>query len=130
VESPIKALAHDDPHKDVPLTPDPSKPMVGMGFKIVEDSYGTLTFMRIYQGAIKKGESYFNQRMGRKERFSRIVRMHADQREDIDSAEAATLSPYWTRCRKWRYVLLAIPLLHAGKHVRAGAGHQGGGCTC
>ena len=36
--------------------------MVGMGFKIVEDSYGTLTFMRVYQGTIKKGESYFNQR--------------------------------------------------------------------
>src|SRR5208283_2144115 len=65
VESPIKALAHDDPHKEVPLTPDPSKPMVGMGFKIVEDPYGTLTFMRIYQGSVKKGDSYFNQRTGR-----------------------------------------------------------------
>ena len=91
LESPIKALAHDDPHKDVPLTPDPAKPLVGMGFKIVEDPYGTLTFMRIYQGSIKKGESYFNQRTGRKERFSRIVRMHADQREDIDSAEAGDI---------------------------------------
>ena len=78
-------------HKAVPLTPDPAKPMVGMGFKIVEDSYGTLTFMRVYQGSIRKGESYFNQRNGRKERFSRIVRMHADQREDIDSAEAGDI---------------------------------------
>jgi elongation factor G len=91
LESPIKALAHDDPHKDVLLTPDPVKPLVGMGFKIVEDSYGTLTFMRVYQGTINKGESYFNQRTGRKERFSRIVRMHADQREDIDSAEAGDI---------------------------------------
>ena len=91
LESPIKALAHDDPHKDVPLSPDPGKPMVGMAFKIVEDSYGTLTFMRLYQGTIKKGESYFNQRNGRKERYSRIVRMHADQREDIDSAEAGDI---------------------------------------
>ena len=103
LESPIKALGapggapstlgpgRDDPGKDVKLTPDPSKPMVGMGFKIVEDSYGTLTFMRVYQGSIKKGESYFNQRNGRKERFSRIVRMHADQREDIDSAEAGDI---------------------------------------
>ena len=62
-----------------------------MAFKIVEDSYGTLTFMRVYQGSIKKGESYFNQRNGRKERYSRIVRMHADQREDIDSAEAGDI---------------------------------------
>jgi elongation factor G len=91
LESPIKALAHDDPHKSVALMPDPTKPMVGMGFKIVEDPYGTLTFMRIYQGSIKKGDSYFNQRTGRKERFSRIVRMHADQREDIDSAEAGDI---------------------------------------
>ena len=91
LESPIKALAHDDPHKEVPLGPDPAKPMVGMAFKIVEDSYGTLTFMRVYQGTIQKGESYFNQRTGRKERFSRIVRMHADQREDIDSAEAGDI---------------------------------------
>jgi elongation factor G len=91
LESPIKALAHDDPHKQVPLTPDPSKPMVGMAFKMVEDPYGTLTFMRLYQGRIKKGESYFNQRNGRKERYSRIVRMHADQREDIDSAEAGDI---------------------------------------
>ncbi|MGO9112360.1 MAG: elongation factor G [Thermoguttaceae bacterium] len=91
LESPIKALDHDDAKKEVPLTPDPAKPLVGMGFKIVEDSYGTLTFMRLYQGSIKKGESYFNQRTGRKERFSRIVRMHADQREDIDTAEAGDI---------------------------------------
>jgi elongation factor G len=91
LESPIKALAHDDPHKVVELHPDPAKPMVGMGFKIVEDPYGTLTFMRVYQGSVKKGDSYFNQRTSRKERFSRIVRMHADQREDIDSAEAGDI---------------------------------------
>jgi elongation factor G len=91
LESPIKAMASDDPHKEVPLEADPNKPMVGMGFKIVEDPYGTLTFMRIYQGRVKKGESYFNQRTKRKERFSRIVRMHADQREDIDSAEAGDI---------------------------------------
>ena len=55
LESPIKALAHDDPRKEVPLTPDPGKPMVGMAFKIVEDSYGTLTFMRMYQGTHPEG---------------------------------------------------------------------------
>jgi len=91
LESPIKALAHDDPHKQVPLLPDPGQPMVGMAFKIVEDPYGTLTFMRVYQGTIKKGDSYYNQRTGRKERYSRIVRMHADQREDIDTAEAGDI---------------------------------------
>ncbi len=47
--------------------------------------------MRIYQGKIAKGESYYNQRTGRKERFGRIVRMHADQREDIDQAVAGDI---------------------------------------
>ncbi len=87
----MKALAHDDPHKQIPLNPDPAQPMVAMAFKLVEDAFGALTFMRIYQGTIKKGESYFNQRTGRKERFSRIVRMHADQREDIDAAVAGDI---------------------------------------
>ena len=73
------------------LAPDPEKPTVAMAFKMVEDPYGTLTFMRIYQGRFVKGGMYFNQRTGRKERFSRIVRMHADQREDIDSADAGDI---------------------------------------
>ena len=76
---------------EIELTPDPTKPTVAMAFKIVEDTYGTLTFMRIYQGKFAKGETYFNQRTGRKERFSRILRMHADQREDIDEAMAGDI---------------------------------------
>ena len=87
----IKALAHGDAVKEVPLWPDPDKPTVAMAFKIVEDPYGTLTFMRIYQGSFVKGGSYFNQRNGRKERFSRIVRMHAAEREEIDSASAGDI---------------------------------------
>ncbi|MGO8753173.1 MAG: elongation factor G [Thermoguttaceae bacterium] len=81
-----KALSHDDPHQEILLAADPSKPAVAMAFKIVEDPYGALTFMRIYQGSFSKGDVLYNQRTGRKERFSRIVRMHADQRADVDSA--------------------------------------------
>jgi elongation factor G len=62
-----------------------------MAFKIVEDPYGQLTFVRIYQGTIKKGEMYVNQRTGRKDRFSRILRMHSDKREEIDSAGAGDI---------------------------------------
>ncbi len=57
-----------------------------MAFKIVDDPYGQLTFMRIYQGTIGKGQMYYNQRTGKKDRFSRILRMHADKREEIDGA--------------------------------------------
>jgi elongation factor G len=81
------------PGTDTPveLQTDPRKPFVGMAFKIVEDSYGQLTFMRIYQGTVEKGQLLYNQRTGRKERFSRLVRMHADKREELDSAGAGDI---------------------------------------
>ena len=62
-----------------------------MAFKIVEDPYGQLTFTRIYQGTLTKGEQYYNQRTGRKERLSRIVRMHSDKRAEIDTASAGDI---------------------------------------
>ena len=89
--SKASAFAHNDPDKKFELHPDPEAPMVAMAFKIAEDPFGPLTFMRIYQGRICKGGTYFNQRSGRKERFSRILRMHADQREDIDEAVAGDI---------------------------------------
>ena len=85
------AKDHGDESKRVLLTPDNDLPMVAMAFKIVDDPYGQLTFIRIYQGTVKKGETYFNQRTGRKDRFSRILRMHADKREEIDQATAGDI---------------------------------------
>jgi elongation factor G len=82
----ISARDYHDQTARVELQPDSSKPFVGMAFKIVDDPYGQLTFMRIYQGTISKGQLYCNQRTGKRDRFSRIVRMHADKREDIDAA--------------------------------------------
>jgi elongation factor G len=76
---------------EIRLTADPEQPTVAMAFKMVDDPYGTLTFMRLYQGRFTKGATYINQRTGRKERFSRILRMHADQREDIDEALAGDI---------------------------------------
>ncbi|HUY31177.1 MAG TPA: elongation factor G [Pirellulales bacterium] len=87
----IMAKNHADATQQFPLTPDPDKPFVGMAFKIVEDPYGQLTFMRIYQGTIAKGETYYNQRTSQKQRFSRIVRMHADKRAEVDSAGAGDI---------------------------------------
>jgi elongation factor G len=91
LDSPSKGKDPSDQEKIVELSPDPNKPFVGMAFKIVEDEFGQLTFTRIYQGKIEKGGSYFNQRTGKKDRFSRIVKMHADKREEIDSAEAGDI---------------------------------------
>ncbi len=91
LEREIKAKAFDNPEEEFPLEPDASKPFVGMAFKLVEDAFGQLTYMRIYQGTISKGSTYFNQRTGRKERFSRIVRMHSDKREELDEASAGDI---------------------------------------
>ncbi len=80
-----------DETKKIELKPDGEAPFVGMACKSVDDPFGQLTFMRIYQGQIAKGETYVNQRTGRKERFSRIVRMHSDKREEIDVAKAGDI---------------------------------------
>ena len=80
-----------DENAKMPLRPDPQGATVAMAFKIIEDPYGTLTFMRIYQGTLSKGETYFNQRTGEKQRVSRIFHMHADSREEVDVAEAGDI---------------------------------------
>ncbi|HEV3415931.1 MAG TPA: elongation factor G [Pirellulales bacterium] len=91
LERKIAAKSYANPDEQFPLEPVPAKPLVAMAFKIVDDPYGQLTFMRVYQGKIEKGEMYFNQRTGQKQRFSRIVKMHADKRAEIDSAEAGDI---------------------------------------
>jgi elongation factor G len=91
LERKIKAKSYSNPDEQFPLEPDPAKTLVAMAFKIVDDPYGQLTFMRLYQGKIEKGQMYFNQRTGQKQRFSRIVKMHADKREEIDDAEAGDI---------------------------------------
>jgi elongation factor G len=87
----VTARPADEAQPPIPLVPDPARPLVAMAFKIVDDPYGQLTFVRLYQGTIRKGELYFNQRTGRRDRFSRVVQMHADKREEIDGATAGDI---------------------------------------
>ena len=70
----------------VTLSKNEKDPLVCMAFKTVIEQFGQLTYTRIYQGSIIKGETYTNTRTGKRQRFGRIVRMHADQRTDLDSA--------------------------------------------
>jgi len=91
LEREIRGKDPKDETRKIELLPNPDRPFVGMAFKIVDDPFGQLTFMRIYQGKIVKGDSYVNQRTGRKERFSRLVRMHSNKREDIDTATAGDI---------------------------------------
>jgi elongation factor G len=76
---------------EVPLAADPEAPLACMAFKIIQEPFGQLTYVRIYQGKIRKGEQYLNSRMQRRQRFSRILRMHANDREDIEEAGAGDI---------------------------------------
>ena len=70
---------------------DASKPFRGLAFKIMDDKYGALTFTRIYSGTIKKGMTVLNSFTGKTERISRMVEMHADDRAEIDTAQAGDI---------------------------------------
>ncbi|MEQ9825803.1 MAG: elongation factor G, partial [Puniceicoccaceae bacterium] len=70
---------------------DSSKPLRALAFKIAEDKFGALTFTRIYSGRIEKGMTVLNTFTGRTERVGRIVRMQANDRQEIDSAEAGDI---------------------------------------
>ncbi|QDT37162.1 elongation factor G [Stratiformator vulcanicus] len=80
----------EDPKK-IRLKPDDDLPLVCMAFKIVLEQFGQLTYTRIYQGKIVKGETYVNTRTGQKVRFGRLVRMHANDREDLEEAGAGDI---------------------------------------
>jgi elongation factor G len=73
------------------LTPDDAKPLVCMAFKLTEEPYGQLTYTRIYQGTLEKGKKILNSRTGKPTRVNRLVRMHANDRENIDSASAGDI---------------------------------------
>jgi elongation factor G len=70
---------------------DPDKPLRALAFKIMDDRYGALTFTRIYSGRLKKGDNVLNTFTGKTERIGRIVEMHADSREELDSAQAGDI---------------------------------------
>ncbi len=70
---------------------DPKAPFRGLAFKIMDDKFGALTFTRIYSGTIKKGDTVLNSFTGKTERISRMVEMHADDRKEIDSAQAGDI---------------------------------------
>ena len=70
---------------------DPDKPLRALAFKIMDDRFGALTFTRIYSGRLKKGDTVLNTFTGKTERIGRIVEMHANSREERESAQAGDI---------------------------------------
>ena len=71
--------------------PSDDEPLAMLAFKIMEDPYGTLTFVRVYSGKVKKGTTVLNSTTGKTERVGRMVLMHANEREEIDEAYAGDI---------------------------------------
>jgi len=88
----ITGIDPRDESKHLVRVADDKQPFAALAFKIATDPYGNLTYFRVYSGTLEKGSYVYNARSGRKERIGRILRMHANHREDIDSIGAGDIA--------------------------------------
>ncbi len=86
-----EALDQDNNEERITLASDPSKHLVMLAFKLEDGRYGQLTYMRVYQGTIKKGDTIINIANGKKVKVPRLVRMHSNEMHDIDEASAGDI---------------------------------------
>jgi elongation factor G len=77
--------------ESVSITADSDQPLVAMAFKLTLESYGQLTYTRLYAGTLKPGDAVYNSRTGQRLQIGRIVRMHANKREDVTVARAGDI---------------------------------------
>ena len=89
---PVHATNPDDPGKEVRLDPDEEAPFAALAFKIMVDPFvGRLAFCRVYSGSISNGTTVYNSSTRKRERVGRILRMHANKREEMETASAGMI---------------------------------------
>ena len=92
LDVPIEAVDLDNDNAPVELVTDPEKQTVAYAFKLDEGRYGQLTFMRVYQGTLSKGDTVYRASTGKKVKIGRLVRIHADKMEDVQTAGAGDIA--------------------------------------
>jgi elongation factor G len=88
---PVEGMDPADPSKVLIRKADDAEPFSALGFKLINDPYGKLGFIRIYSGSLKTGDTVMNPRTGKTERVGRLVKMHANKREDITEIYAGDI---------------------------------------
>ena len=83
-----QALDMNNAEQPIVLSNTTDKPLVALAFKLEDGPYGQLTYIRVYQGSLTKGDAIVNVRTRKKVKVGRVIRMHADQLEDIESIPA------------------------------------------
>jgi len=79
------ALDLKNDESEFPVTNNPDDPLIMLAFKLEDGRYGQLTYIRTYQGTLKKGDTVYNNRTGKKVKIGRLCRMHSDEMQEIDS---------------------------------------------
>jgi elongation factor G len=87
----VEGIDPSDPSKVLIRKADDADPFSALGFKLINDQYGKLGFIRIYSGSLKTGDTVENPRTGKTERVGRLVKMHANKREDITEIYAGDI---------------------------------------
>jgi elongation factor G len=85
------ALDLDNDEQEIELSSSPEEPTVALAFKLEDGRYGQLTYIRVYQGKIAKGDTLLNTRNNKKIKVGRLVRMHASNMEDIEEASSGDI---------------------------------------
>jgi elongation factor G len=89
---PVEGHDPEDPSKIIKCKTDFDESMVALAFKIAADPFaGSLTFVRVYSGVLEVGKAYMNTRLGKRERVQKIVKLHANSRQEVKELKAADI---------------------------------------